>query len=169
MKGKRLIITSEAEALKDNKLRVGLLKKCTGLDKIQARDLYASAATYKPTANIVMCFNEIPGMKDSPNGTASRFNLIQFHKKAVHNPTNPNHIKRDVSLPSKFDTEAYGACFLSWLIEIYLQHGFVFQAPECVKLASTEYIGENDVLGQFLSDEYDITNVDTDKIPLSDV
>jgi P4 family phage/plasmid primase-like protien len=169
MKGKRLIITSEAEASKDNKLRVGLLKKCTGHDKIQARDLYASAATFKPTANIVMCFNEIPGMEDSSDGTARRFNLIQFLKKAVHNPTNPNHIKRDDSLPGKFDSKAYGACFLAWLIEIYLRHGFAFETPECVKLASTEYIGENDVLGQFLSDEYDITNVDTDKVPLSDV
>jgi putative DNA primase/helicase len=152
MKGKQLVITSEAEASKDNKLRIGLLKKCIGHDKIQARDLYASVATFKPTVNIVMYFNEIPGIEDSSDGIARRFNLINFLKKAVHNPTSDNHIKRDDTLPGKFDSKAYGACFISWLIEIYLQHGFASETPKCVKLASTEYIGENDVLGQFLSD-----------------
>jgi phage/plasmid-associated DNA primase len=169
MKGKRLVITSETEASKDNKLRVGLLKKCSGHDQIQARDLYASASTFKPTVNIIMCFNEVPGVDDSSDGIARRLNLVQFLKKAVHNPTSANHIKRDDSLPGKFDSKVYGACFLSWLIEIHLQHGFSFQTPECVKLASTEYIGENDVLGQFLSEEYDVTNVNNDKVPLSDV
>jgi phage/plasmid-associated DNA primase len=39
MKGKRLIMTSETENSKEN-LRVGLLKKCSGHDRIQAKDLY---------------------------------------------------------------------------------------------------------------------------------
>jgi phage/plasmid-associated DNA primase len=116
-----------------------------------------------------MCFNEIPGVEDSSDGIARRFNLIQILKKAVHSLTSSNHSKRDDSLPGNFSRKVYGACFLAWLIEIYLQHGVAFQLPECVKLAFKEYIEENDVLGQFLTDEYDVTNVDRDKIPLSDV
>ena len=38
LRGKRLCITSEAEP--GDKLRLGLLKQCTGQDMIQARDLY---------------------------------------------------------------------------------------------------------------------------------
>jgi phage/plasmid-associated DNA primase len=52
MKGKRLIITSEAEPSKD-KLRVGLLKECSGHDLIQARNLYMSASTFRPMFNII--------------------------------------------------------------------------------------------------------------------
>ncbi len=74
---------------------------------------------------------------------------LRFFDRAVHNPTSPSHIKRGDSLPGKFDSEDYGACFLSWLLEIYLRHGFAFETPECVKLASSEYIEENDVLGFF--------------------
>jgi phage/plasmid-associated DNA primase len=72
MKGRRLVITSEAEASKDNKLRVSLLKNCTGHDKIQARDIYESAATF----NIIILLNEVPDVDDSSNGIARRFKLI---------------------------------------------------------------------------------------------
>ena len=54
-------MTSECEAAVDNKLRVGLLKECTGYDLMQARDLKCISREFHFVANIIMMFNEVPG------------------------------------------------------------------------------------------------------------
>ncbi len=68
LKGKRLCMVSECES-KDS-LRVGLLKKISGHDQIQARDLYKYAAEFDVIANTVMLFNGCPTFDDSSDGIA---------------------------------------------------------------------------------------------------
>jgi phage/plasmid-associated DNA primase len=82
LKGKRICMTSECEAVND-KLRVGVLKHCTGHDKIQARGLYQEASEFKVQANIVMMFNEVLGCDDNTDGVERRLRLINFLMKYV--------------------------------------------------------------------------------------
>jgi phage/plasmid-associated DNA primase len=100
MKAKRLIITSETDPSKD-KLRVGLLEKCSGNDGIHARYLYESASELHTTFNIVMCFNDITGVDDDSGATLRRLILARFVKKAVENPLGPNQIKMKKNPPTQ--------------------------------------------------------------------
>jgi phage/plasmid-associated DNA primase len=168
LKGKRLCMVSECES-KDS-LRVGLLKKISGHDQIQARDLYKSAAEFDVIANTILLFNDCPTFDDSSDGIARRLKLVQYLMKFLSSPApNTNERLIDTSLPGKFKDKAYGACFLGYLIDRFHDHGFNFTVPESVMLASKEYIGENDVVGQFLNQFYTKTGAGDDKIKLKDI
>ena len=80
---------------------------------------------------------------------------MQFRKKAVENPSGPDEILLDKTLSTKLSSPEYGACFLGMLIERFEAHGHDFGTPESVKIASNEYISENDVLRQFIDAAYD--------------
>jgi putative DNA primase/helicase len=114
LKGKRICIASEAEP--GDKLRAGLLKQCTGHDLIQARDLYKSASEFRCHANIVLCFNEIPGVDDSSRGIERRLDLIKHPYKFVDNPIRAHEKAVDKSLQAKFSSKEYGVAFNGFLI-----------------------------------------------------
>jgi hypothetical protein len=86
LEGKRIVMTSETEQVPNNKLKIGLLKNCTGNDMIQARCLYRKAGEFKCVANIFMSFNEVPGNDDNSGGLARRLEFVDFIKKYVDNP-----------------------------------------------------------------------------------
>eukprot|EP00873_Tetraselmis_striata_P009643 jgi/Tetstr1/429907/TSEL_019772.t1 len=167
LKGKRICIASEAEP--GDKLRAGLLKQCTGHDLIQARDLYKSATEFRCLANIVLCFNEIPGVDDSSGGIERRLDLIRHPYKFVDNPTLAHEKLVGRTLQSKFSSKEYGAAFLGALIIIHNEHGFDFETPASVKQEAREYLGENDVLGQFVAKYYEESNEYSDHIKLTEM
>ena len=167
LKGKRLCISSEAEP--GDKLRAGLLKQCTGHDLIQARDIYKSASEFRCQANIVFCFNEVPGVDDSSGGIARRLDMIHYPFKFEDNPKLAHEKKKDESLHEKFKSKEYGACFLGMMIKRFNEVGSNFETPEKVKVAAKEYIGENDVLGQFMKERFEQTSEYGDKVKLSQV
>lgn len=80
------------------------------------------------------------------------------HEKAV-----------DRSLHAKFSSKDYGAAFLSCLIGIFNEHGFDFETPDSVKQEARDYVGENDVLGQFLDEFFEETGDYSDCVKLSDI
>jgi putative DNA primase/helicase len=168
LKGNRLCMVSECES-KDS-LRVGLLKKISGHDQIQARGLYKSAAEFDVIANTILIFNDYPTVDDSSDGIARRLKLVQYLMKFLSSPApNTNERLIDTSLAGKFKDKAYGGFFLGYLIDRFHEHGFNFTVPESGMLASKEYIGENDVVGQLLNQFYTKTGAGDDKIKLKDI
>eukprot|EP00873_Tetraselmis_striata_P027955 jgi/Tetstr1/448219/TSEL_035507.t1 len=167
LKGKRICIASEAEP--GDKLRSGLLKQCTGHDLIQARDLYKSASEFRCLANIVLCFNEIPGVDDSSGGIERRLDLIRHPYKFVDTPSLPHERPVDRSLQHKFSSKEFGASFLGSLINIYNEHGFDFPIPESVIQEAKDFLGENDLIGQFLQEFYEETSEYSDYVKLNDI
>jgi P4 family phage/plasmid primase-like protien len=153
MKGKRLVITSEAEP--GDKLRPGLLKQCAGNDSIQARDLYEKAGEFKCHANIILCFNEIPGVEDSSGAIARRLRVVRFKNKFVDKPVMEHHRLIDPDLQAKFSSQKYGAAFLALLIRTFNEDGFNFPIPASVTREATDYLGENDVLGEFMNANFE--------------
>eukprot|EP00873_Tetraselmis_striata_P021731 jgi/Tetstr1/441995/TSEL_003145.t1 len=167
LKGKRVCIASEAEP--GDTLRAGLLKQCTGHDLIHARDLYKSASEFRCVANIVLCFNEIPGVDDSSGGIERRLDLIRYPFKFVDSPSLPHEKQVDRSLQKKFSSKVFGAAFLSSLIKIYNETGFAFDPPESVRQEARDFLGENDLVGQFLNEFYEETGEYSDFVTLSDI
>ena len=139
-------MVSECES--KDKLRVGLLKKTSGHDQIQARDLYKSASEFDCLANIILLFNDCPTFDDSSDGIARRLRLVEYLMKFIISPKAENERLVDTSLPGKFKEKAYGACFLGYMIERFHEHGFNFTIPESVMQASKEYIGDRERCGR---------------------
>jgi phage/plasmid-associated DNA primase len=168
--GKRVCMTSETEAAADNKLRVGLLKQCTGYDLIQARDIYCTASEFRCVANIIMMFNEVPGCDDSSGGMARRLEFIDYFKKYVENPNaqNRHELQIDNTLTAKFDSSAYGAAFIAYLIGVFNSTGFKIQVPASVKNASTEYIQDNSGIDEFIAEAFDRTDDVNDTVYLAE-
>ena len=155
LKGKRVCLTSEGES--GDKLRCGTLKQCTGHDNIQARGLYKSPIVFKCTANIAMCFNEIPGNDDNSNGMGRRVEVVRYPYSFVTSPSRTFERQKDKSLHEKFSNQAYGAAFLSALIDTFNVHGFKFDTPEQIKQEAKDYLGTNDIIGQFMQKYYEET------------
>jgi putative DNA primase/helicase len=167
LKGKRIVITSESES--GDKLRAGLIKQCSGQDTIQARDLYQPATEFKCQANIVMMFNEVPGIEDTSGGIERRLDMIHFGNKFVESPRRPNEKQIDKTLQKKFQSKEYGACFLKMLIDRFLTHGFNFEIPDKVQQDAKSYLGDNDVLGPFMESLYEETDNEDDYVYLKDI
>ena len=55
------------------------------------------------------------------------------------------------------------------LIQIFDRDGFNFQPPEEVKLAAKEFLGENDIVSQFMTATYEITTNPKDTVKFTDV
>jgi P4 family phage/plasmid primase-like protien len=148
LKGRRVVIASEAES--GDKLRAGLLKQCSGHDLIQARDLYKTADEFRCVANIILCFNEIPGVDDSSGGIERRLRLLRFRNKFMENPTALGHRRIDTTLQAKFCSKKYGAAFLAYLIRTFNEYGFAFETPASVRNDAKSYVRDNNLLEEFM-------------------
>ena len=167
LRSKRLCITSEAEP--GAKLRAGLLKQCSGHDLVQARDMWQSAGEFRCNANIVLCFNEVPGVDDSSGGIARRLEMVRFSFKFVDRPAQTHEKKINTDLQEKFSSIKFGACFLGILIRRFQDNGFQFARPDCVSREAADYLCENDVLGEFLEATFIQTEDLSDKVSLKEM
>ena len=138
-------------------------------DTIQARDLYQPAGEFQCKANIVLCFNEVPGFDDASGGMERRLDMINYPFKFVDNPQLAHEKKIDTKLAGILSSKECGACFLAILIKRFNERWFAFETPEVVKIASKEFANENDVIGQFLEARFVRTSNSNDKIKLTDM
>jgi phage/plasmid-associated DNA primase len=156
LKGRRVVIASEAEP--GNKLRSGLLKQCSGHDPIQARDLYKPADEFRCVANIIVYFNEIPGVDDSSRGIERRLRLLRFKNKFMETPTMEFHRPIDTTMQAKFCSKMHGAAFLAYLIRTFNEHGFAFETPTSVISDAKSYVGDNNILGEFMKTYFKVAS-----------
>ncbi len=74
----------------------------------------------------------------------------------------------DNTLTAKFDSEAYGAAFLAYLIGVFNTIGFNIQVPTSVKDASTEYSEDNRGFDEFITETFDRTDDENDTVYLAE-
>jgi P4 family phage/plasmid primase-like protien len=165
--GKRICVQSECEP--DDKLRVSLLKQCSGHDVISARRLHKDPISVLCQAIIIILCNEIPGCDDNSGAFARRLEVIFHGMCFVDNPTLPNERQIDKTLNSFLKTKKAGASFLSILIKYFNDFGQVFEVPQSVKNEAKDYIGDNDVLVNFMEKYFEKTGDQSDTILLEDV
>jgi putative DNA primase/helicase len=122
----------------------GTIKDLTGGDRIRAHRMYEDFWEFDPTHKIAVFGNRRPRMKDMDGGIGRRFQLVPFNVSFRG--------REDRTLDERLRKEASGV--LNWLVEgclAWQRHGL----PEvkAVQEATTEYLHEEDTLGQFCDAE----------------
>jgi putative DNA primase/helicase len=142
LRGTRFVTTTEAE--QGRRLSEPLIKKITGNDQMTARFLYGEFFNFTPTFKIFMATNHKPVIKGTDHGIWRRIKLIPFTTRIAEE-------KQDKNLEMKLREEASG--IFNWLLEgtaRWRREGL--KTPRAVTLATDEYRGEMDVIGNFLKE-----------------
>jgi putative DNA primase/helicase len=124
-----------------------LIKDVTGKDLLTARNLYSRFFSFKPQFKVWMYGNHQPAIYGQDAGIHSRIKLIPFlHKFQIE----------DTSIQQRLLTEAPG--ILNWMISgclRYQKEGLV--QADLVTEYTNKYFEDNDPIGKFLKENYDIT------------
>lgn len=123
------------------------LKLLTGSDSVSARFLYREFFTFTPVAKFWLATNHKPPVADDSPGFWRRIRLIPFLNQFTG--------REDKDLVSKLKAEAPG--ILRWAVEgclLWQREGLGL--PAVVKAASQAYRDENDAVGEFLVENYEI-------------
>jgi putative DNA primase/helicase len=157
MRGKRLIWSSETNP--DRRLDGEMVKKLTGGDRIHAHAKYANPIEFSPTHLLLLLTNHKPKIEAQDNAIWDRVHLIPFELRFVDNPIRENERPRDPYLPHKLREEREG--ILAWLVRGCLawQDRGRLDPPPQVAMATEEYRGDEDTIGQFI-DDYCVVEVD---------
>lgn len=153
--GVRILFGSEVEdgcAMAESKV-----KDLTGGDTITARLHYKEFFDFKPTHKLLMFGNYKPRISGTDNGIWRRIRLIPFTRRFEGE-------EKDPDLAEKLRAELPG--ILNWAIEgcgDWQKNGL--QTPGVVEKATSEYRNQEDVVGEFLAEEYIVTRDHDHTIP----
>ena len=152
-RGRRFAVMQEPS--EGEKINIGLMKELSGGDRIMTRGLFKDPIEFKPQFKMIMTCNELPEVPSDDGGTWRRIRVVDFSSKFVENPdpTNPKEFKMDTELAEKFDR--WADMFMAMLIENHKQTDLRnIVEPNEVKIATTKYKKNNDIIGQFVEDTY---------------
>lgn len=154
----RLMVSSEPEAT--DKLQVGLLKKMSGGDVLEARTLHSKKIVkYVAMFKLLLLANDIPALSKIDGGLTRRMRVIHFPFKFVASPSlvferlgNPDLKDRDIK-SAQWRNE-----FFLLLAETYKEIREWKSLPLCpvVKEQSEQYMDENNPVKEWLHEHYEI-------------
>ena len=155
----RLMLSSEPEA--NDKLQVGLLKKMSGGDVIEARTLNSSKIVkYVAMFKLIVLANDIPALNKLDGGVQRRMKVCKFPFafKPRHEMTEPFHREANPDLESQMSSNAFRDEMILLLIEKYKEVRHLKASPTCtaVQEQSKEYLDENNPLKEWLNEYYTI-------------
>lgn len=143
LQGARLVAGSELPVGKT--WDESVIKDLTGGDRMTARFMRGDFFDFDPQMTLMIAGNNQPSFRGVDEAIRARVVLVPF---LVTIPPE----RRDKSLPDKLKAE--GPKILRWAIEGALQWlDKGLNVPAKVAAASTEYMDDEDTLGQFLIDE----------------
>lgn len=143
----------------------GAMKEYTGGDKIYSRGLFSTPTPFKPQFKLVLLCNKMPQIKGWDYGTWRRIRVVNFTSSFVDEPSpeNEQEFKKDKTLSSRFDGWREGFMWLLvWYLKRYKKGGV--RDPESVSKASMDYKKKSDMYLQFMDDNFETTNKDTDRL-----
>ncbi len=141
--GSRLVTAQETQEGK--RWAEARIKAMTGGDLIRARYMRMDEFTFAPQFKLVIAGNHKPGLRNVDEAIKRRMNLIPFTVTIAPKD-------RDKELPNKLTAEA--PQILKWMIEgcqDWLKYGL--QQPDCVKVATDQYLEDQDVLHEWIESE----------------
>ena len=171
LKGKRFVCMAEPEQAM--KIQIGLVKPITGQDRIQARELFKPNIEFKPQCIMVICMNNKPALSDFDEGFCRRLNIVEFPFKFVAEPMLPHEKLIDPTLEDKFTNDVrYRQAFMKILIDNY--HDRIANANRIVKPIevveeTTQYLGDNNVVKNFIDAKLEITLQKEDMMSASEM
>lgn len=175
-KGKRFLMISEPST-EDNKkngeikMNVDLIKKLSGLDAIEARDLFQKSdnvITYKPQFTCFLQCNQKPELGKLDNGIKERLKIIDYPFTFVDEPSQENERKKDMNLKDKLTSQEYINEMILLLIKT-CKNFTKFNIPETVFESNNEYFGACDPIKEWLYNNYTVTKNSSDKIRTTDL
>ncbi|MCB7162451.1 phage/plasmid primase, P4 family [Bacillus subtilis] len=150
--GVRFLSTSEVE--RGEELAVQLIKQITGRDPIEAERKYEQPFTYIPKFKIWMLTNNKPSIYERRKAIWERIHLIEFNRYFEEH-------ERDKNLDKKLESEMEG--ILVWALEGCLEwQRQGLNRPAEVQDAVKRYEEEQDIIGQFISENYDVDTANED-------
>lgn len=166
---KRVMITTEPE--KEDKLQVGLIKKISGNDVVEARTLHSKTIVkYVPQYKTILQANAIPKLNKIDGGVSRRLRVIHFPFKFVDENSidaNKNNRLGDSDVKDKkCRSLEWRNEFCLMLFDTYekVKHMKVLVQPADVKGATCEYMDDNDPIKTWLESKYTITKSEKDLI-----
>lgn len=135
-----------ASEVREGRLDEERVKLWTGGDVLSARPVYGKDfIDFAPTHTFIMTGNHLPAIHDTSVGIWRRVTLIEWATKIPAK-------QQDAGLSDRLRSEGSG--ILNWALEgleDYWQHGLVI--PPSVKVATAAYQAEEDITGQFISEQ----------------
>ena len=151
-RGKRFVVMQEPDV--NETLNVGEMKEITGNDMIQARGLYKEPFEFVPQFKLVLMCNDLPHIPSNDDGTWRRLEALPFISRFVkeHQVDESQHkylIDKELKHKLPF-----------WIIPMYtllLQEWKLYDTdgisiPDKVKDKTNEYRNDNDIIGQWISE-----------------
>lgn len=141
LRGRRFVSTSESS--ESMVMDEELVKRLTGMDKVNSRGLYEAPQEWMPQFVMFMATNHHPKVNPEDAATWDRLKVIRFEQEF-------RGANDDPELLDKLIAEADG--ILNWLIKglVAFQGEVGLQEPEAVTDAGTMYRRENDTVSQFI-------------------
>ena len=148
---KQVLVTSENEA--NDKLNTGNVKKITGGDKIDGRQMYSGEmVNFKPQFKLISLFNQILDVDKLDAGFWARCKVVDFPMTFVENPKEENELSLDKNLKGKL--EKWKQDFMLLLIEYckkYIKDGLKF--PKSVEKQTNIYKSSVDCFTQYYTEK----------------
>ena len=142
LRGARLVTAQETE--EGRRLAIAKVKQMTGGDPIKARHMRQDFFEYTPEFKLFMVGNQKPKLQTVDAAMERRLHLLPFTYSV---PTE----KVDRQLEQKLQSEA--AAILRWMVDgtkIYQTENL--SPPELVRLATQEYLGDEDIIARWIED-----------------
>lgn len=161
----RMLIASEPE--EKDKFQISLLKLITGGDEVSCRAMYGrNVVKYVAQYKLWIMTNDLPRLSKYDQGIERRMRCVHFPVRFVSNPRNENERLRDETLKTiiRHDEQwRYG--FLGLLLDAFAEsRGTVLEMPPDVKDFTGKYMMENNPVGAWLRNYYEITNNRSDVV-----
>lgn len=139
LRGARLVVATETE--EGRRWAESRIKVMTGGDPITARFMRGDFFTYQPQFKPVIAGNHRPGFRNPDEAIRRRLHLVPFSQTFA---------APDRELAARLQAEAGG--ILAWAIQGCLQwQARGLDAPESVRLATSDYLETQDVVGAWLA------------------
>lgn len=140
--GRRFVYVSEAK--ENERLAEGPIKKLTGQDTVEVRDLFSAVVEFEPQFKLVLYMNKLPAIQGTDEGIWRRIRLIDW-------PVAIPKAERDTALRETLRTEADG--ILAWALLGFAEWREIgLAAPAHVEQATAEFRVERDPLARFVGD-----------------
>jgi P4 family phage/plasmid primase-like protien len=152
--GKRLCVMQEPDV--NETMNIGQMKELTGNDKIQARALFKEPFFFTPQFKLVCMCNDLPNIPSNDDGTWRRLEVADFVSRFVDDPSEVkpelNRYIKDKSIKTKIPM--WVVPFYSMLLPNWREYDCSgITIPNEIKAKTNEYRGDNDIIGQWISQE----------------
>lgn len=153
----RMLVTSEPDDR--DRFQINVIKNITGNEEVGFRGMYAKQITrYIPQYKIWILTNDMPKLSKYDQAIERRMRCVHFPTRFVYEPRSDNEALRDDTLSEQFkNNEGWQFGLLGLLLDAAKDTKGKLTMPEEVRECTDAYMLENNPVGAWLRQHYDMT------------